>query len=155
MSKNFIIIMGSALLLSGCVSSKPVAPQPSMEGPNVVLAEAAVSVSRSLNELAAIEKSATPGQKILCNPSPRDMPGLVSVDWSGPIEPLLARIASISGYRLHVFGPRPAVPAIITMTAKNLPVVTVLRDIDYQVDKKAYIQVYPRKRIVELKYMRP
>ena len=54
------------------------------------LAEAATSVSQSLNTLAAIQKARTPAyQKRLPNPATYGMTDIVSLDWSGPVEPLL------------------------------------------------------------------
>ncbi len=152
--KLFIIAL--VFLLVGCTTHQNTTPTKnfSAESPAVALSEAAVSVSRSLNELAAIEMASTPRVRTLSNPTPQELPGLVSIDWTGPIEPLLHRIAAISGYRLRVLGRQPAIPPIITITAKKQPLSSVVRDIDFQASKKASIMVYPRMRIIELQYMR-
>jgi defect in organelle trafficking protein DotD len=83
-----------------------------------------------------------------------EIPGTVSVDWAGPVEPLLLQIAKISQYRLRVLGVRPAIPVMITMNVKDIPLTTVVRDIDFQSVKKASVIVYPQTRIIELRYMR-
>ena len=38
------------------------------------------------------------------------MGGVTSIDWSGPIEPLLRQIAHASDYRLRVLGTRSGYP---------------------------------------------
>lgn len=124
----------------------------------VKLAEAAVSISQSLHDLAAVEEASTPGYynyKMLPHVTPHNMPGTVSVDWSGPIEPLLRRLASLSGYHLNVMGRRPAIPVIITLYTRERSIAYVMRDVAFQALHKAKVLVYPATHTIELLYMRP
>ena len=140
-------------LLSGCAITTKSPPhqtagvRPDTAGPNLELTEAAVSVSRSLNELSSMEKASRVGRTT-------DMSGAASVDWSGPVEPLLRQIALISGYRLRVLGVNPAIPVLVTVNAKDLPLGAIIRDVDLQCAKKAYVKVFPESRIIKLRYMR-
>ena len=118
------------------------------------LAEAAVSVSDSLHQLAAVKRAATPAKKRMVSDLRYELPGKASLDWSGPIQPLLAQIAQISHYRLRVLGTPPAVPIIISVTANNTPLTDLLRDIDFQAASQASVRVYHQKHghIIELRY---
>lgn len=122
----------------------------------VKLSAAAESVSKSLAELAEIERATHP-QAVL--PSPMDpkmigMDQLASIDWSGPIAPLMKKIAEISGYKLHVLGNQPGIPILVSITAKDTPLADILRDADFQCGNKAKIVVYPASKIIELRYVK-
>lgn len=145
-------MIGSITLLTGCSVAQPppivfTEPDPG----TAKLSEAAVSVSHSLSELAGIQKATTPSSAYKLDNTNYAIPGSISVDWSGPIEPLLLQIADVSGYRLRVLGVRPAVQVIVTLTAKDTPLCDIMRDIDYQGGHAAKVSVYPN-RIIELRY---
>jgi hypothetical protein len=151
------LIISIMLLLSGCtgMTKTPQAVTTNVKAdtvsPNRELTEASVSVSRSLSELAAMERAALPPGRL--GPV-AEIPGTVSVDWAGPVEPLLLQIAKISQYRLRVLGVRPAIPVMITMNVKDMPLTTVVRDNDFKSVKKASVIDYQKTRIIELRYMR-
>lgn len=120
----------------------------------IKLAEAAVSVSRSLDNLAEIEKAAHPCIRL---PPPIDAPRyglacLASVDWVGPVEPLLHRIADATHYCVRVLGREPAIPVIVSINSKNTPFADILRNISLQIHKKACIVIYPNGHTIELRY---
>lgn len=119
------------------------------------LAEAAQSVNQSLAQLSAIQLATHPGVKM---PSPVDptfigMSQQTSLDWTGPVEPLLKKIATASGYTVNVLGREPAIPVIVVINAYDQPLASILRDTTYQISKKARIHVYPNKKIIELRYL--
>lgn len=142
-------------LISGCASTfkKPPVNNPSDDA-TIKLAEAAVSVSDSMLEMARIQKVVTPPNKdnALTIPSAYNLQARASVDWSGPIEELTARIAKASHYKLRVLGKVPSVPILISLSTKDQSLAEILRDIDYQAGKKAFIHVYPNSQVVELRY---
>jgi defect in organelle trafficking protein DotD len=122
----------------------------------VKLSEAATSISQSLSELAAVEKSTTPASAYKMGTTTNYyVPGNISIDWAGPVEPLLKRISNISGYKLRVIGVRPAVQVIITLTAKETPLCDILRDIDFQCGHRAKVSVDANHRTIELRYAPP
>lgn len=120
------------------------------------LAEAATSISQSLTDLKAIAKASAPiiNNKRLPYPTSTDMMELASVDWSGPIEPLLQRIANLCDYKLRVIGARPAIPVLVTIAARNTPVSYILRDANFQAGTRASVLSYPAIRVIELRYGR-
>lgn len=120
------------------------------------LSETATSISRSLAELAEIERATHP-QAILTSPVDPDMIGmgqLASIDWSGPIGPLVKKIAEASKYKLNVLGTPPAIPILVSITAKDTPLADVLRDANFQCGNRANIVVYSASRIIELRYVK-
>lgn len=151
-----ILIITCIAFTTGCAGfiKQPATQQNINDESAIQLTEAAVSVSRSLNELAAIEKTATPPYKFnnLTDPTTNNLPGNVSVDWSGPVEPLLQKLGAMSNYRVRLLGTKPAIPVIVTLNAKDTPLAHVLRNIDYQCGHRAKLLVYPNQRIIELRY---
>ncbi|MDF1654743.1 MAG: type IVB secretion system lipoprotein DotD [Coxiellaceae bacterium] len=118
------------------------------------LAEAAVSVGKSLQNMAAIDLAIHPKVKLgpPLNPKLVGMDQQTSINWTGPIEPLLHRIADASRYKLHVLGNPPAIPVIVQILAENQPLSEIVRDVRYQSVKKARIKIYPVARVIELRY---
>lgn len=118
------------------------------------LAEAATSVSKSLNHLDEIQEAVTPPPPHYTPPDPAayGMNNLVTIDWSGPIEPLLEQIAEASAYTVRVLGVEPAIPVMVYLDKTNRPLGEILRDAGYQCGQKADIVVYPKTKIIELRY---
>jgi defect in organelle trafficking protein DotD len=118
------------------------------------LAEAATSVSKSLSNLNEIQQAVTPVPQTFQPPDPTayGMANLVTIDFSGPIEPLLNQIANASGYRVRVLGSTPAIPVMVYVDAKNTPLGDVLRNAGYQCGDKANIVIFPKTKIIELRY---
>ena len=146
-----------SILLAGCSSTslfkKPPYNAPSDDA-SIKLAEAANSVSDSMLEMARVEKVIRPPNKdnILTIPNAYNLQARASVDWSGPIEEVTARVAKAAHYRLRVLGKEPSIPVLISLNSKDQSLAEILRDIDYQAGKKAYIHVYPNSQVVELRY---
>lgn len=142
--------------LTGChhvAFKKPPMNNPSDDA-SIKLAEAAVSVSDSMLEMAKIEKVITPPNKdnTLTIPNAYNLQARASVDWSGPIEELAARVSKSAHFKLRVLGQAPAVPILISLSIKDQSLAEILRNIDYQAGKKANIYVYPNSQVVELRY---
>lgn len=155
MNKQTLTLFLSAVLIAGCTTTykKPPVNQPSDDA-SIKLAEAAVSVSDSMLEMAKVEKNILPPKKdnILTIPNAYNLQARASVDWSGPIEELTERIAHAAHFKLRVLGRKPAIPVLISLTSKEESLAEILRDIDYQAGKKAHIHVYPNSKVVELRY---
>lgn len=153
-----VLVLGS---LTGCATTSghfPSSETPTINAPSddagVSLAEAARSVSQSLNELKALEKASNPPTKALPYPTASSHLDKIvaSVDWSGPVEPLLKRIAKLAGYRFVVIGRTPTIPILVTISAQNTPLSDIVRNIDLQSGQRASIAIYPGVRTLELRY---
>ena len=154
LKKYLIPCLGAYLLLPGCAAYVQTVSQPVDDKAAVQIAEAAQSVSHSLQDLARIQEAATPPAKgkTLPDPATFGMTEFASVDWAGPIEPLVNKIASASQFKVKVLGKRPAIPVLINISAKNAALADILRDVDFQAGKKADIKVYAARKILELRY---
>jgi defect in organelle trafficking protein DotD len=164
--KKSITLIFVLLLLAGCSffqhEPEPAAvPLPSSVNPPgddaaIQLAEAATDINHSLTELNAMEKTMAPPLNCKCMPYPTssDLCQEISIDWSGPIEPLLRRISWMMCYKLRIIGMRPAIPVLVTISATNTPVGYVIRDANFQAATKASVFVYPGIHVIELRYGR-
>ena len=169
MKKNvwiLAIIIPAILLLTSCDDKKVVQLNlkylPSDRVPaNVTdrqsqeqIAEAATAVGRSLQELSAVQMTVHPPQKLQkpFNPQAIGMDKIASISWTGPVEPVLKKIAAATGYHLNVIGKEPAIPVLVSLDIHNQPIANILRNVTYQIVMKANIAVYARSRTIELRY---
>ncbi len=118
------------------------------------IAQAASSVDASLQKLSAMEMASQPKLKLPdTNPNQMGMEQLASIDWNGPVQPVVEKIAAASHYRLRILGQAPAIPALVVVNAQDQPLGDLLRNITYQVATKARIKVYSSYRVIELRYL--
>lgn len=146
-----IITLALSLTLGACASPPPHEP---IDNTSASLAEASYAVSRSIVSLSEVAQAAHPIPNLGPSPSPASygMSGLTSIDWSGPVEPLVSQIAKATNYRLRVLGRAPAIPVLVSVYDKNMMVADILRDVGYQCGRRATVVVYPENRVIELRY---
>jgi defect-in-organelle-trafficking protein DotD len=159
MSKKFFFVAVSSLCLGACVSDPPkTAPEEASAYDTgdayVSLAESANAVSHSLTDLKSTEQAANPPKNIALPPDPASygMSMLTSIDWNGPVKPVVEQIANSTNYKLKVLGKEPSIPVIVSIRAQNEPVGYILRDIGYQCGSKADVVIFPSRRLIELRY---
>lgn len=145
-----ILIVSFAL--SGC--STPCSPMRSLGCTETSLSEASFNVSRSIVALSETAQAARPLPKLDPPPDPASycMGFATSVDWSGPVEPLVREIAKTADYRFRVLGCRPAIPVLVSVYAKNTLLGDILRDVGYQCGRRAAVVIFPDSRVIELRY---
>lgn len=122
---------------------------------NDELTRVAHSVQQSLRILAATKE---PHELNAINTKPLitaegGMGNRCTFDWSGPIEPLLVKVAKMTQYDVKVLGPTPPIPIVVTMMAENRRIADVVKDAGLQAGNRANIVVYPASRIIELRYV--
>lgn len=154
--KKFACIWIFLLLISGCINKRTVYTPKVDNSAEIQIAEAAESISKSLVKLASIQENATPPakNKKLVNPDSWGLQGTASIDWSGPIEPLVKHICQVSKYTFRKLGQEPRIPIMITINSKNKPLAHILRDVHYLANDKAEIHVDQKKKVIELRYAR-
>lgn len=119
------------------------------------LLKTAKSIERSLSILAAAQVSEDPpiiSTAPLVTPE-GGMGGHVDIDWTGPIGPLVDRIARMTDYRIKILGSEPAIPIIVTITGRRLVIADVLQNASYQAAKRAHVLVFPCNRVIEVRYV--
>ena len=150
-SKRLIATFATAALLAGCQTK----PNYNMTNVGERLEKTALSIEDSLRTLAAAqdqEPQHAINTDILVTP-PGGMGGMASLDWSGPVEPLLDKLGHMTNYRVKVLGPIPPIPVIVTISARERVIADILKDAGLQAGKRANIVVYPKNRIIELRYL--
>lgn len=149
-----IKLIPMSVLILGLVACASPPPRETLDNSSTSLAEASYSVSRSLVNLSEIAQASRPLPNLQPQPSPDSygMGALTSVDWSGPVEPLVRQIARTVNYRVRVLGKSPAIPVLVSVYDKNMMVADILRDIGYQCGRRAAIVVYPESMVIELRY---
>jgi defect in organelle trafficking protein DotD len=146
---------GLSLLLSACAVHGKVDQQLVAE-PDPVglrLASAVDKASAALQTLASVEQARNPNASIQQVPyAPQELRRTVTIDWVGPIEPIMRRLADRAGYDMQVNGDLPPAPVVISLNAREKSVIEVLRDVGLQAGQRADVVVDPEHRIVELNY---
>ncbi len=118
------------------------------------LMQAARSVESSLALLASAQEQANVP---LLNTAPLltpegGMSGTADIDWTGPIEPLIQKIAEMTDYKVKVLGNAPSIPIIISISQNKAILADILKNTGMQAGKRANIVVFPASRVIELRY---
>jgi len=123
---------------------------------NAQLAESAASVSNSLNKLAQIEIASTPDSKFNKESNFNKVTGMneiSSIEWNGPIDPIVRKISKAGKHKYRVLGKSPSIPVIVDLNMKNVPLADILRNITYQASGKAQISYIAKEDVIELRYL--
>ena len=165
---KYLLIIAGAMLLSACASdskkivdlrvnyvdAKSAPLGTTNRNAQAQLAEASVQSSQSVNELSAMERALHPDVKLSepMDPKRLGMTQPTSLDWNGPLEPLLKKIAEASHYKLRIIGKKPGIPIIITLREKDKPMAEIVRNVQYQSEPNATIVLFPGSKTMELRY---
>ena len=120
-----------------------------------LLAEAAATVSRSISQLAQLQRAKNPGlyKPVAQQPLTKQTSKLATVKWTGPVEPLLKQMANRTGLKFNTLGQKPSSPIIVTLDVKQLPVAEIVKNVAYQAQNHASIHVDASKEVIELRYL--
>lgn len=149
-----VLVSGLAGSLAGCTQYKVDQQLVAEPDPVALRLSAAVDkASAALQTLASVEQARNPGASLQMPPNaPVELRRTISVDWTGPIEPITRTLADRAGYQIQINGNRPSVPVVVSLVAHEKSVVEVLRDIGLQAGQRADVVVDPERRLVELNY---
>lgn len=169
MKNKLLCLIPILALLAGCASDSkrlvdlhlhyvptsqlPANSQAQPDGP--MLLEAANSVNNSLDELSQIQMALHPKAKMPApvNPDNIGMGQQVSIDWDGPMLTMVKSIAKASQYHVKTLGNQPAIVPLVSIHMHDQLLADVLRNLEYQVVNHVRIQVYPKTRIIEVRYL--
>jgi len=159
MKRKFFVLLLSSFFLAACASSNSSAVSEQeqtydMHDASVALSEAAVNVSQTLDQLSATEQAANPPRSLSTPPNPASygMGMKASIDWNGPVKPIVQQIANATNYKLQVLGKESSIPLVVSINSKNEAMGNILQNIGYQCGKQATITVFPSRRIIQLRY---
>lgn len=154
-AKISILALTAALgLLSACTQYKVDQQLVAEPDPVALRLSAAVDkASAALQTLASIEQAHNPNAALQMPPTaPQELRRIVSLDWTGPIEPIARSLADRAGYTMQVNGNPPPIPVVVSVVAREKSVIEVLRDVGLQAGLRADISVDPGRRLVEVNY---
>lgn len=149
-----LTVLCTAVLLTACAQHQP-QPQLVAEPDQVTLrlAQAADRAANALDSLASVEQVRTPTElPPLAAGAPAELRRSITVNWYGPVEPLVKTLADRASYNLLISGNVPENAIIVTTNVRNQPVIEALRDVGLQLGSRAQIKVDAEKRVVELAY---
>jgi len=120
---------------------------------SLMLAEAADKASNALETLAAIEQQRSPAVAVqpIYN-APPELRRAMTVNWIGPADALIKKLADRASYTFVTVGDRPPVPLTINIDAENRPVIDILRDVGLQAGQRADVKVDSVRKMIELHY---
>lgn len=139
-------------LLAGC-AHKP-AETPASPDAEILkkIAQHAERASYSMQRLAAL-RGANGGLQVADMVAPAGLEMPISINWSGPVDSLVRKIAEVTGYEYEgVIGSKPVTPVLVTVAVTNTPAFNVLADAGAQAGSAADIIVRPETRKILVKY---
>lgn len=160
-SKPTRILAAASLtvLLAACQTTRGVPILPPISEADLKVAEAVEITSRANQAIAEVEVAvaaptrAGPNQTVPAGVTlPAELTEQISIDWQGKVEPLLAALAGKMGYRFAVTGSPPAVPVVVSMSAKNEAVHDIIRRAGNMIHDHGDIALNPGARTIELRY---
>jgi defect-in-organelle-trafficking protein DotD len=157
MRNRFFLLIPVVFFLVACSnqgSTQAAIDQNNLSKAQMQLANAAISINNSLLELSSIQRAVYPAVKLpdLPNATKIGLGKLASVDWTGPVEPLIKNIANVSNYKIRIIGKIPPLPVLVSITKQNTALAVILRDAAFQCGSKVDIVIYPTSKVIELRY---
>ncbi|MCU7950949.1 MAG: DotD/TraH family lipoprotein [gamma proteobacterium symbiont of Bathyaustriella thionipta] len=165
----FFLRMGSVLfvamvvLSSGCTITPDVREELKINNEDPSLAKLAASadnIQKYWNDIAAMDSAIyQKNNKVRPGFNSNHMPGLEKLislgdSWSGPVEPLVKEVATLTEYKFRTLGVKPAADVLVTVDTSYRRAVDILADAGYQSGKRAVIRVLAKDRVIEVEYVR-
>lgn len=153
---SMIILM--IVLNCGCTKFKPKNNQNNSINIESDISEQLISSARSIEKsLATLAASQETNNIPVLNTIPLitnegGMGASADIEWTGPIEPLLEKICSMTNYNLKIMGNAPSIPIIVSITQEKAIIADILKNACLQAANRASIVVFPASKIVELRY---
>lgn len=154
------LLLGLALLsLTACSTTPSADEAPPIEEIDQIIADA-VEVSASSNRAiaeveVAVAAPTRPGPLAQVPPTvvlPPEAIQPITVDWQGPLEPLIQDLAARAGYSFRMTGRAPANARMISVVANEEPLFGIIRRVGAMVHDHADIAFNPSTRTIELRY---
>lgn len=156
----------AGISLSGCASNKApmvkdLPPKHQSDPYEAGLVSAVGDISSALKVLAETKNAQT---MMVMDPRRRDQvvwqsnftpPGMdipITLDWIGPVDPVVQLVADAAEYDYRIIGKRPVPDHFIRMRHEQATAVDVLRDAGVQVGSYAELVIFPSTRMIELRY---
>ena len=121
-----------------------------------LIRETAVTASKSIQSLSVLEHSSKPDvkKKPAPNPVKTGLDQRVTIEWTGPVEPLIEKLAKNAHYRVNFLGQKPVAPILVSVNRSNAYMADVIQDVAYQVQRFADLSIVASEKLLELRYSR-
>ena len=136
------------LLLQGCLSVEPPAPDPARER----LIEAALRAEASLSRLATLTDAPVP---VIPSTVPAELGQKLTLDWTGTVDSLAHSLARRAGYEFRTAGARLLRPLMVNIVAVEQPLLQTLRDAAIQAGEAVTLTVDAENRVIQLDFAAP
>lgn len=161
MIKSLILII-SLTLISGCIKKERVKPT-SNNALMTTVSRDLLSVAKDIREqnkqltMLSQKKLANEGiqkpTELDVRSAPPELQKLITLKWTGAVEPPLEIIAKSIGYSYLIpEGKKPANPIMISLSTTDTSVYSVLRDLGLQMGDQAVLYVDTRKKTIKVSY---
>jgi hypothetical protein len=158
--KKIIFLPILALLATSCSHSnlfneqtKTPKPQPlEISKVDKSLMLSATTISNALEVLSKTENIRTKSTSKI-DYIPAGLSAQMSIDWVGPAEQAIEKIAEYSDYNITIMGTPSSITPAIAIHYKKIPLIKIIRDIAYQSRKYLDISIYEDEKIIELRYV--
>jgi len=152
MNRVFRLLFVSVIFCASCTFTRAPAPERAPEARQWVdarLADATESISRDMATLVGSQQNRDFGQHVYSG----DLYGKMTLEWDGPIEGALSRVASHAGFRLVVEGKEPKNPVQVHVKMVDRPCIAIFREIGMQTGPGEGVLINENARMVTLRYV--
>ena len=154
------VLVCTLLWLTGCAwfeawlvpeEQAPVQVVRVAEPAELQLTDAALRAERALTGLQQIwaAQDAAAGAELPRIVAP-ELLERITLDWIGPLATLLEELAEKAGYGFAEAGPRPVVPAMVSVSVEEEALIFVLRDVGLQAGSGVLVVVDAERREVRI-----
>ena len=142
-----------ALMLSGCSTLVPIAADvdsPGMPNPEVALQKSLDETSHELTRIGAIE----PVRAVAAKPPivAGELDRVVSLQWDGPLDGAVKRLAETIRYRTAISGNAPEGVVNVTVDPAPRRVYDILQALGDEVGAQATVRVDQQHQLIEVIY---
>jgi defect in organelle trafficking protein DotD len=142
-----------ALTLSGCSTVVPIAADvdiPGMPNPEVALQKSLDETSHELTRIGAIE----PSRAVAAKPPivAGELDRVVSLQWNGPLDGAVKRLAETIRYRTAISGNGPKGDVNVTVDPAPRRVYDILQALGHEVGAVATVRVDQQRQLIEVIY---
>ncbi len=142
-----------ALMLSGCTTVVPISADvdiPGMPNPEVALQKSLDETSHELTRIGAIE----PSRAVAAKPPivAGELDRVVSLQWNGPLDGAVKRLAETIRYRTAISGNAPKGDVNVTVDPAPRRVYDILQALGDEVGAVATVRVDQQHQLIEVIY---
>jgi defect in organelle trafficking protein DotD len=152
-------LIGTSLLaiaLNGCATNKAADVDPAMERLTDI-AESILMHDKRLADIRAAQYVEEKGQLPAVSDTSM-FPELnqhvsLGVDWHGPLDALVKRLASFCGYETRFLGDKPAGDVLVSVNTDYRRIIDILYDAGVKSGVRAHLTVKASDRVFEVRYV--